>query len=539
MASKGNRKQKINQPENKSLEENLASFEKLSSQFPEARDQLKSLNTVIIEQSNIITDLKQGIVSLNEQIAEKDLQVAAKDAEIAELKARVNKNSRNSSKPPSSDFFNKPKPSGINQRGKTGDKKTGKNSGGKTKKKSGGQKGHMGTTMKLKDEPDVIHQCLPAECEACEFASSCESRVAESRNVVDVRIVQEQSRYDRVERDCKKRGMTITGSFPDGVKAPQQYGSTLKAMIVTLSSFGMVSGMRISEIIAGLTGIQVSDATVYNIIEACAQRSDECISRLKSSVISSEVAHFDETGIRINGDMYWAHTASTEKVTLIHAHRKRGSEGTLAGGVLQNFSEIAVHDCWGAYYKSDVKKATHSACGAHIDRELEGVFENTKQGWARELQKLLGKMFDSKWVFLNQGIYQAPPNMIAEFKEEYDKILDDGFALNPYKKPKKAKRGRPKKGKVLSLLERLKKLKDDVLRFFTDFRVPFSNNVGEKSFRLSKLKMKVAGSFRSEKGGSNFCTIFSIIDTVRKNGGNPFESLVDLFNNSFSLDFLD
>ncbi|MFA7124861.1 MAG: transposase, partial [Sphaerochaetaceae bacterium] len=100
------------------------------------------------------------------------------------------------------------------------------------------------------------------------------------------------------------------------------------------------------------------------------------------------------------------------------------------------------------------------------------------------------------------------------------------------------KRGRPKKGKVLSLIDRLRDLKDDVLRFFTDFRVPFSNNIAERSYRLSKVKIRTAGSFRSADGGANFCTIFSIIDTVRKNGGNAFKALAQLFNNSFSLAFL-
>ncbi len=77
------------------------------------------------------------------------------------------------------------------------------------------------------------------------------------------------------------------------------------------------------------------------------------------------------------------------------------------------------------------------------------------------------------------------------------------------------------------------------MRFFTDFRVPFSNNVTERSYRMSKLKMKVAGTFRSTEDGSNFCTIFSIIDTVRKNGVNPFPALVNLFDNTFSLGFLN
>lgn len=81
-------------------------------------------------------------------------------------------------------------------------------------------------------------------------------------------------------------------------------------------------------------------------------------------------------------------------------------------------------------------------------------------------------------TLIEQGIEHASPNVIADFKEEFDQILEKGFERNPYQKPKKAKRGRPKKGKVLSLLERLKILKNDVLRFFTDFRVPFSHNIG-------------------------------------------------------------
>lgn len=65
----------------------------------------------------------------------------------------------------------------------------------------------------------------------------------------------------------------------------------------------------------------------------------------------------------------------------------------------------------------------------------------------------------------------------------------------------------------------------------------FSNDIGEKNFRLSTLKMKDAGSFRSADGISNFCSVFSSIDTVRKNEGNTFGALTQLFNNSCSLAF--
>ena len=85
----------------------------------------------------------------------------------------------------------------------------------------------------------------------------------------------------------------------------------------------------------------------------------------------------------------------------------------------------------------------------------------------------------------------------------------------------------------------MQKLKDDVMRFFTDFRVPFSNNIAERSYRLSKKKMQIAGTFRASDGGERFATIFSIIDTCRKNGIGPIQALLDIFNGTFSFSFLN
>jgi len=488
---------------------------KQSSQLSELNDQNKQQSQIIDKLSRTIDDLKQVI--------------ATKDARIAELEEQKNKNSTNSSKPSSTDFFNKPRPSSINKGGSSS-----------PKKKTGGQKGHEGSTLQLKETPDAIHRCLPSQCARCALAEKCSPsfRIVDSRNVVDVSIVPQQSRYDRLQGVCPKSGLVVSGDYPQGVNAYLQYGGNLKAMVVALSSFGMVSVSRICELMEGLCGISVSEGTVCNILSDCADRCNSLMPELKSHVIASEKAFFDETGIRVDGKVHWAHTASTEKVTLITSHPKRGVDGILAGGVLKDFGGVAVHDCWGSYYHEHFKDVTHAVCGAHIDRELEGVIQNTRQQWARSMQKLLGRLYKVKSNLLKKGIGRAPDEMLDDFSRRYDRILDRAFSRNPYQEPKVMKRGRPKKGKALSLIERLRDLKDDVLRFFTDFRVPFSNNIGEKSFRLSKLKMKVAGSFRSADGGSNFCAIFSIIDTIRKNGGNAFKALAQLFNNSFSLAFL-
>lgn len=488
---------------------------KQASQLSELHDQNKTQAQVIDKLSLTIDDLKSII--------------KAKDAELVKLKEQVNKNSKDSSKPSSSDFFNKPKPSSINKGGSSSPKKS-----------SGGQKGHEGSTLKFKEEPDFIHRCLPAHCLQCPSADRCSASfsVVDSRNVVDVRIATEQSRYDILQGVCPESGLLVSGEYPQGVNAYLQYGGNLKAMVVALSSFGMVSVSRICELMQGICGVGMSEGAVCNILSDCADRCNSHVPELKSHVIASEKAFFDETGIRVNAKVYWAHTASTEKVTLISCHPKRGVDGILAGGVLKDFAGVAVHDCWGSYYHEHFKDVTHAVCGAHIDRELEGVIQNTRQQWAKSMQKLLGKLYKAKRKLLRQGMDCAPKQMLDDFSRQYDRILEKAFSRNPYQKAKERKRGRPKKGKVLSLIERLRDLKDDVLRFFTDFRIPFSNNIAERSYRLSKVKIRTAGSFRSADGGANFCTIFSIIDTVRKNGGNPFKALEQLFNNSFSLAFL-
>jgi len=515
----------------------VSSKSDLEHQKTKGKDPDTLIETLVFQVAKLSDRIDQLLAENKEQTLQnqdltdtiKDLKkdIAAKDARIAELEEKNNKDCSNSSKPSGSDFFNKPKRSSIN-----------KGSKGGAKKSSGGQKGHSGSTMKLKTTDDVVYHCLPSDCIGCPQSLKCENNVAESRHVVDIRIVKEQSRYDRIERLCPKTGLMLSGQFPDMVSAPQQYGNHLKALVVALSSFGMISTSRISEILAGVADLSISDGTVCNILIDCAQRSRSFLPELKERVLASDVAHFDETGIRVKGKVHWGHTASTEEVTLIHSHEKRGIEGILAGGILKGFRGIASHDCWGPYYRQEFSDVKHAVCGAHIDRELEGVVQNKKQRWARSLQILLKGMLDTKRKMMDQNISSAPAELVNKYSQKYDRILERGFSRNPYRKPKVRKRGKPKKGKVLSLLERLRNLKDDVMRFFTDFRVPFSNNVAERSFRMSKLKVKVAGTFRSTEGGSNFCTIFSIIDTVRKNGRNPFAALVRLFDNSFSLDFL-
>ena len=76
----------------------------------------------------------------------------------------------------------------------------------------------------------------------------------------------------------------------------------------------------------------------------------------------SAVAHFDETGLRVNGKLWWLHVASSEFLTDYFVHPKRGQVAMTEMAVLPQFQGISVHDGWSSYAHYD---CDHALCNAH------------------------------------------------------------------------------------------------------------------------------------------------------------------------------
>jgi transposase len=186
---------------------------------------------------------------------------------------------------------------------------------------------------------------------------------------------------------------------------------------------------------------------------------------------------------------------------------------------------IAVHDGWPAYFRYG--SVAHALCNAHHLRELSFLEERYSQKWVTEMKELLLEIKEAVEKRKAKGRVLSGKSS-REYERRYDALIRKGMRANPRPKTPKGKkrgRGRIRQGPPRNLLLRLRKHKRAVLFFMHDVRVPFGNNRAERDIRMTKVKQKISGGFRSREGAEAFCLIRGYISTARKNGQRVLEIL--------------
>ena len=457
---------------------------------------------------------------MQRRIIELEAIVKAQAEIIKSLQEQLNMNSKNSSKPPSSDGFKKPKI--PNMRKPSG-------------KKPGAQWGHDGNKgLEFPETPDEIQQHQPQNCLTCPDREKCsaESHVCQKRNEIDIEIRLIHRQHQTIGKQCPKMGDALIGDFPENITGNLQYGANLKALAIALNTAGMVSINRTSEMLKDVFGARISVGTVQAMVKSGAAIVRPDVDNIKEAIKQEEIVHLDETGTKADNRTMWAHVASTALLTYISVEESRGRAGMEAAGIVPFLKSIGVHDCYASYFTFTF---IHALCNAHILRELTGIFENYGQKWAEEMLELLREMKRTKEELLESNVREAPKEVWENFCEQFDRLVDKAIAENPPLPPTEPGK-RPKRPKPLVLAERLKERKAGFLLFFTNFDVPFDNNQAERDFRMFKVKQKVSGCFRSKDGAVDFAVIMSFLGTARKNGISAFSALRDaLFGKPFIL----
>ena len=197
-------------------------------------------------------------------------------AEIAALRAQLGTNSKNSSKPPSSDGLGKPAPRSLRGRGG----------------KPGGQQGHPGQTLRQVTTPDVIVRHEPVCCGGCGEPSAQAVEVGvERRQVLDLPpTAVEVTEHQLITRACQC-GARTTGVAPAGVHAPVSYGPRVTAALVYLYQGQFLSKARTAHAMSDLLGVPVSAGTVAAVTARAAAALSVRVGSPTPSAASSALGH--------------------------------------------------------------------------------------------------------------------------------------------------------------------------------------------------------------------------------------------------------
>jgi transposase len=460
------------------------------------------------------------IEALRAQVAQRDTVIAELLERVAALEARVGKDSKNSSQPPSADNpFTKPSPRSLRQR---------------SGRRPGKQPGSSGAWLEPRS-PDRLEVHVPAECAGCGGDLAGAEIVDEQlRQVFDLPAIRIEVTEHRAQtRRCPRIecGQLTTGSFPQAAAAPACYGPGVAAVATYLLVRQHVPFARTAELLADCFGVAVSTGWLAGLLPQAEARLAGFARVTQAHLKAAAVAHFDETGARVAGKLWWVHVACTGTLTHYHRASGRGASSADLGGVLPGFGGVAVHDGLTSYRSYDVD---HGLCNAHHLRELLGLTQaHQRQGttditWPQAMADLLVEINTAVKTAKAAGHSRLEPSEWTGFEHRYRDLIAQGRQAHPAPPPT-GKQGRPRLGTAGSLLRRLDIYQDDILRFATDFGVPFDNNQAERDIRMIRVQQKISGAWRSEAGADAYLAVRSYLSTARKQHRNALEVLRDLF----------
>ena len=304
------------------------------------------------------------IAELIRRLDEALRRIAEQDARIAELEARLGQNSRNSSKPPSSDFPGAAKPEA-----------------GSTGRKRGGQPGHEPSRRELlpPEQVDQIEDHWPAVCEECKATLPGELRAEVGEparyQVTELPRVQAHVTEHRLHSQfCECCGHATEAVLP-GVVPGGAFGPRLRAVIALCAGRYRLSKRVTQELLSDVLGVELALGSVCNVERQVSEALAAPVEEAREFVRQQPVVHADETGWREDKGRAWLWTATTALVTVFQIAKSRGA--VVAKQMLgEAFAGFLVVDRWAAYEWTELRQL----CWAHLLRDFQGFVDRGGTG---------------------------------------------------------------------------------------------------------------------------------------------------------------
>lgn len=370
-------------------------------------------------------------------------------------------------------------------------------------KKRGAPEGHAGAT-RLKPKPDEIIYIQPANCPR----KKCKSRkikiLKEHKKIVeDVKIIKETKEIHFFDCRCEDCGENFTTTSKELPKEGN-FGPNITSLWTSLHYIGTIPFDRLSKISKNLLNIEVTPATVHNVIYRNAKIFEPSFDRRKRKIAKSRNVRSDETGLSVNGQHWYLWNVSNGKDVVVLIRRSRGSKvlkeifGDFFDGILNS-------DCFSAYGK--FKAREYQKCWAHVLSDARDLAKRSEEG--RELYALLSEMYGYITEAKKHKLENTTKikNWISRAKKKIDSWVDKNYESKA----------------VSNLALRMSKYKND---WFTCLKYHFvepTNNASERDIRKNVIARKISGLHRSQLGIHSREILMSEILSAEHRNENPFE----------------
>lgn len=435
-----------------------------------------------------IAELEAAVAERDARIAQLEKALAAALARIDDLEARLNKNSNNSSTPPSANPPGAPK------------NKHKRNSG----RKPGGQPGHPGSTRAV-SVPDEVRDHFPPACHGCQNPLSDESRDFVAHQVTEIPPIHAVVIEHRLHRcHCTHCGRFTRASLPVGVPEGR-FGPRLTGVVALLSGRFRLSRREVSVVLSQLFQVRLSVGAVQSLCEKASQAMAGVREEVIRQVLGQPVLHVDETGFPNRGrkNMLWI--ATNRQGTFFNLHRGRGHAG-LDALIPDEGERVMVSDRLATYDRCESRQICH----AHLLRDWTAILERKHPEakrigkWAeKETRRLLRYHRHWRQDDISRPLFRKRMTML---KARYAKLLDEAMECID--------------SKTSSLATQLNRRWECLWTFVDDEEVEPTNNPAERGIRPAVLWRKGSFGTQSEAGQRFVERSLTLAATAHQHGVN-------------------
>jgi len=455
--------------------------------------------------------VKKLVEEMAQHIGQLEKKLAELEAQQQQLLEKINRTSKNSSVPPSSDPPSAPK----SQRKR------------KSGKKRGGQPGHEGHSRSLYsvEQCESVTNHYPENCVCCGGKLGGEDANPYRHQIVEIPPVSPIVVEHRLHQlMCQQCGSLTRAELPNEVD-PSGYGPRVVAMVALLSGLYRHSQRMVQSAMQDLFKISMSLGTVNSLRQEASNAVADSVELAHEYVQQQPVVGADETsweqgnadGSNATGIKAWLWVAATPLVTYFQVILSRSTEAAqnLLGA---SFGGILTSDRHGGYNWVDLKR--RQLCWAHLKREFIKISE--RPGVAGHLGEALVKQQEKLfelWHRVRDGTLarQEFQNSVPEIREQLITVLLEGanYEIGTHEKTPLAK--------TVRTCRQLLKVEPAMWLFVTVEGVEPTNNAAERAIRPAVLWRRTSFGTQSQGGSAFVARMLTVVTTLKSQQRNILE----------------